>query len=510
MSFNNFPYRSTAKRNVSGPLDGRIDNDAISFVYQINPTTGLPTSDLQLISSADTPHEIRESILSGLQKMPSSVQVDEETQTILLRPRACQSLGEVKAFADSIESYLNSQDISSDKSNKPLVVDSPSVDSAVDVDETTDQFFMVCRLCGAPLLLNYMEIFKHFILAQSPLPMDNKHNQNQWIGAAITGAASLVGGLFGSSASKKAAQANLQAARETNATNLKLAREQNEWNLAQWQRENAYNDPSAQLERYQKAGINPYMAMSNIESGNASSLSSADLANQNAPQTNIVPDYSFLGQAANSAVTAYNQTKLNDAQVAGVQLDNDLKRATMAFNVLKASNEAKGLGFDNTAKELANSLMQQTFNEQAEQARLTTLRMTKENVLLDLQANSARLDNAVKQYYKDNIQPQEAAKITEEINNLIAETYATYQEVYRSNRLADWQIKQMKSEIRYKVNLILQGYKQLDINQQQADSQQLSATSQANLNDSQSNLNYQNAVGNAAQNNLVLKFPTLK
>ena len=53
-------------------------------------------------------------------------------------------------------------------------------------------------------------------------------------GSLISGAASLLGGLFSSSSANKAAKTQLQAVRETNALNKELAFQQNEWNLQQW------------------------------------------------------------------------------------------------------------------------------------------------------------------------------------------------------------------------------------------------------------------------------------
>ena len=100
------------------------------------------------------------------------------------------------------------------------------------------------------------------------------------ISSGISSLGSLVGGLFGSSSSKYAAKAQLQAVRESNKANLDLAKYQNEWNIAQWNRQNAYNTPAAQRQRYEEAGINPYFAMGNIQSGNAEGLMSADMANQ--------------------------------------------------------------------------------------------------------------------------------------------------------------------------------------------------------------------------------------
>lgn len=70
--------------------------------------------------------------------------------------------------------------------------------------------------------------------------------------------------------------------RSANKANAKLAEYQNKWNLEQWKRENDYNLPINQLRRFQDAGINPMLAMGNMDSGNAPALESAPMANQQA------------------------------------------------------------------------------------------------------------------------------------------------------------------------------------------------------------------------------------
>lgn len=131
--------------------------------------------------------------------------------------------------------------------------------------------------------------------------------------------------LFGESSTVKAQrmanEANLQMNAENNAWNYQIATEtnqlnqylaeaanrlnwdmftaQNDWNLQQWERENAYNDPSAQLERYMKAGINPLWAIGNGNPGNAQSITSGgfappEVAHMVAPQMkagHVDPEY---------------------------------------------------------------------------------------------------------------------------------------------------------------------------------------------------------------------------
>lgn len=111
-------------------------------------------------------------------------------------------------------------------------------------------------------------------------------------GAIVGGLSSLVGGALSNSANakaqEKANETNIQIANQTNATNraianetnasnAKLASQQNQWNIDQWNRENAYNDPSAQVQRLENAGVN---GLANIQNNSASSLQSANLANQ--------------------------------------------------------------------------------------------------------------------------------------------------------------------------------------------------------------------------------------
>lgn len=110
--------------------------------------------------------------------------------------------------------------------------------------------------------------------------------------ALIAGGAGLLGGLFsgifGNKSASNANAANLQATRETNNMNMQIAAYQADANerlmmrymdkdfqnnyalwkrqvdqeQLNWERDNAYNDPSAVMERYANAGINPYVAMS--------------------------------------------------------------------------------------------------------------------------------------------------------------------------------------------------------------------------------------------------------
>lgn len=64
-----------------------------------------------------------------------------------------------------------------------------------------------------------------------------------------------------------------------------MAEKQNQWNIDQWNRANEYNSPTAQMERMEAAGINPYNAFASGQVGSvaASPLQSATPNNVSAP-----------------------------------------------------------------------------------------------------------------------------------------------------------------------------------------------------------------------------------
>ena len=123
----------------------------------------------------------------------------------------------------------------------------------------------------------------------------NAHNNKNILpllaGAAILGGASLASSAvsaIGSGITSRRAQAAQESA---NATNLQIARETNEANRNLWREQTAYNTPLNQMSRLRAAGINPFMAMSQISPGLAES----------APQmqgTSVDPSYNSVAAAA--------------------------------------------------------------------------------------------------------------------------------------------------------------------------------------------------------------------
>lgn len=160
---------------------------------------------------------------------------------------------------------------------------------------------------------------------------------NPLVGSAlVSGAGSILGGLFGLGGSNSAAKAQLKAARETNAMNYKIAQENNAFNEKMWNAQNEYNTPSAQKKRFEQAGLNPNLMMDGSSSGNASTSVTAD---PSAVQT--TPD---IGSTIASGYQQFGSNIAQGAQgIAQMYYNNELQKA----NVAKTQAEARSQDISN-------------------------------------------------------------------------------------------------------------------------------------------------------------------
>lgn len=218
------------------------------------------------------------------------------------------------------------------------------------------------------------------------------------LGSAIGG---IAGGAMSLAGSKYAADKALEATKETNAANLKLAQFQNEWNIAQWNRQNAYNTPAAQRARYEDAGINPYFALGNIQSGNAQSLLSADMANQQsgADAYNMLSQgYQQFGSSISQAIPQFLNAQFQQEQTKALSIQN-------TENSLSMLKRVQGLEYDNQAKKMANELynanMQSLINITKNQERESYARVAQAN----LQTVGSQYDVAAKAFTNKFILP---------------------------------------------------------------------------------------------------------
>ena len=184
------------------------------------------------------------------------------------------------------------------------------------------------------------------------------------VGAAVSGGASvlgsLIGGIFQRNAQKSANKTNLQIARETNAQNYQIFREQNEFNKDQFNQYLQYNTPAAQRARFEEAGINPYLAMNNVQAGNANSaLSSANAAPMQAAQ--VQPENGMAMGIQNAMMNAAAvMNAVSDANLKNQQANRQrLENASFAEDFANRMEEIRSrIGLNKSSKDLQGSRKQ--------------------------------------------------------------------------------------------------------------------------------------------------------
>ena len=228
---------------------------------------------------------------------------------------------------------------------------------------------------------------------------------NPQIGAAIiSGGASLLGGLFGGnsnqSAQDKANATNLQIARETNQQQYQMFQEQNSFNERMYNQMQAYNTPAAQMQRYQDAGINPYIAAGNVQTGNVQSL----LQSAQAPQLHtaqVAPAFG-MGDAIQNSFTqignvvaqyaqnelALSQAQKNRAEAGWVDRLNGAQFNKMSAETNNLQQQGSLLGLDYKMKS-------DTLGNYIKLSDLSVLNAEKTNEQLDVITQSARIENAL-------------------------------------------------------------------------------------------------------------------
>ena len=155
--------------------------------------------------------------------------------------------------------------------------------------------------------------------------------------AAISGGSGLIGSAINAGTQKKINASNQQYAKE-------MREYQNQWNLDQWNRQNDYNSPAAQMSRYEDAGLNPNLIYGQQNVSSSSPSASTTSAMKQAPKVN--------GAAGANAIRAYQNVKMQQAQIDNIQERNELlrqqqmKEVAQTNSINQATRQA-GIGFNN-------------------------------------------------------------------------------------------------------------------------------------------------------------------
>lgn len=230
-------------------------------------------------------------------------------------------------------------------------------------------------------------------------------NYGNLIASGISAVGSIVGGLLGGKANQNAQQGandiNLQIARETNQQQYQMFGEQNAFNERMYNQMLTYNTPAEQMRRYSDAGINPYIAAGNVQTGNAqSSLQSAQ-----APQLHIAQMQAAtgMGDALQNAASqtagvisqfaqnelALSQAQKNRAEAGWVDRLNGAQFSKISAETNNLHQQGSLLGLD-------YKLKSDTLGNYIRLSDLSVANAEKTNEQLDLITQSARLDNALK------------------------------------------------------------------------------------------------------------------
>ena len=250
-------------------------------------------------------------------------------------------------------------------------------------------------------------------------------------GGAVAG--SLIAGNAQKDAAQTAADSNLSAVQQTNAMNMQNFREQRDYDYRKWKELLSYHDPSSQITRYKKAGINPYLALSNIDSGNVSSYAGGQTPpTLQAPQLDVASYADSMSAPLRGLVQGfqnganYLQTM---QQVHSASLDNAKKVATMV-------DEVNSIHYDSEAKKMTNQLFNATLEDNIQiikQQRAQMYLKTSSDALLQV---GSEYDLGMKRFQFENTMPLEyraleagLAQTCAEISYRHAQTQLTFQQM---------------------------------------------------------------------------------
>lgn len=234
--------------------------------------------------------------------------------------------------------------------------------------------------------------------------------------AAVAGGSGLIGSVI-----------NYFSQRQTNKANLDLAKQQNDWNIEQWNRENAYNSPQNQVQLLRDAGINPAVYSNN--GATSGQVSSADFANQQAPQI----DLQGPAQTGLTALQTTAQMEALRAEIAESKLRQD--QARQAF-----PGQLQAIGLANLLTAAQTRNVDQATKNAWQQAFIDI-----QNMPWDIHTKRQILENL-------KLQPGVVAQDIKESDNRIKvaneQLAQAWKDIELKAHLQKWQIKQLQADIR--------------------------------------------------------------
>lgn len=225
--------------------------------------------------------------------------------------------------------------------------------------------------------------------------------------AAVGGFGSLLDNLFGSNNQSSANATNVHLAQLNNQFNERMMEKQMDYNLEMWNKQNAYNTPAEQMKRLKDAGINPYMALGSVQSGQAGSVGGINPAQGTPSRVEAYqPDFSGIGQAVQNYVsnrimqdTANADIGVKNQQEEQLRIENQYKEAQLAAQVMELSERAKNWKEKNFAQRIENKYLDEQFSSDI-------LESKRRSALIEQQTRSQLIDQAIQRVHLANLPKQ--------------------------------------------------------------------------------------------------------
>lgn len=240
------------------------------------------------------------------------------------------------------------------------------------------------------------------------------------IGGALGFAGNLLGGLFGKHNTDKTNETNYKIMQEQNRFNAEEAEKTRKWQEMMYQ---MYGTSSAKANDLRAAGLNALLGDVSA-SGNVGSGATATAAES----AQMMPtDFSFMGDAANSGLAAYNSTRSVSSSVALQKSQENVNESVRGVNeaqkgLIESQNNMQKLTYKFALDTYKNRLLQEQFKAE----------------LANWQGFDAMYDARLKAFSLYNVMPQEVEKN-------VAQTMSFYASAFRDIADGKFTLKQTEN-----------------------------------------------------------------
>lgn len=240
------------------------------------------------------------------------------------------------------------------------------------------------------------------------------------VGGALGIASSLIGGLFGKHNTNKTNEMNYKIMQEQNKFNAEEAKKLRDWQETMYR---MYGTSSAKANDMRAAGLNALLGDVSA-SGNVGSGASATAAES----AQMMPtDYSFIADAADSGLAAYNTTRSVDASVSLQKSQENVNKSIEGINAaqkgfIESQTDMQKMTYKFAQDTYQNRLLQEQFKAE----------------LANWQGFDAMYDARLKAFSLYNVMPQEVEKN-------VAQTMSFYASAFRDIADGKYTLKQTEN-----------------------------------------------------------------